>query len=71
MPTTVAVRFVFFFFSCLFRADGGRVLTWAKRPRFRVVFDMGGSGPAAARVESAMTTTERRMMILGGVLRMR
>ena len=36
-----------------------------------MVFDMGGSGPAAARVESATMATERRMMILGGALRMR
>ena len=27
-----------------------------------VVFDGGGSGPAAARVESASTATERRMI---------
>ena len=32
-----------------------------------VVFvGMGGSGPAAARVENARTATERRMVIFGG-----
>ena len=36
-----------------------------------VVFDMGGSGPAAARVESARMATERRMVIFDGALRMR
>ncbi len=29
----------------------------------RVVFEERGSGPAAARVESAMTTMERRMVV--------
>ena len=32
-----------------------------------VAFDVGGSGPAAARVESARTATERRMVIFGGM----
>ena len=62
----------FFFFFFFFCADGGcKVLTWVIRPRSKVVFDMGGSGPAAAKVESARTAMERRMVILGGALWMR
>ena len=64
MPGTVCCfSFLFGFFS--FCSNGGLcVLTWAKTPRSMVVFDMGGSGPAAARVESARTATERRMMMM-------
>ncbi len=37
----------------------------------RVVFEERGSGPAAARVESAMTTMKRRMVVYDGGLDMK
>lgn len=37
---------------------------------FRAAFDKGGSGPAAASVESTRRTRERRIVVLDGSLNM-
>ena len=48
----------------------GTAHTEDKAPASRVLLEKEGSGPAAARVETATRTRKRRMVVLDGALRM-